>query len=381
MKILMIRTCRGFGGAEVYNLNLIKGFKKYFPQTELVFLTTFPYFAQRIKEEGARVKVLPVFSEEVGTKRGLVRLFFALPKYLFYYMKEILFFRINENIKIVCLQGATEKIVLTPLLRIFGFKVIWIEHGPFFSFPTANEVFFMYTLAARFANCIITYSLYSKGELIKNGISKITVSIKPGINVDLFKIKNTNNRKKNLIDGIDKNDLIVGYLGDICKEKGIDDFINFTGLIIEKNSSIKIILVGKGNRLTCIKSFIKAQGFANKFMFLGFKQDVRDFLSFFDILFYPTIMGDIPFALMEAMAMEKVVVTRDVGGNRELVVDGVTGFLFKDETPEELADKIIWILKNKKLREKMGKAARARIVKYFNLERWTRQMHEALAKS
>jgi glycosyltransferase involved in cell wall biosynthesis len=379
MKILMIRATRGFGGAEVYNLNLIKGFKKYFSQTELIFLTTLPYFAKRIEEEGSRVKVLPVFTEEIGTKRGLVRLFFALPKYLLYYLKEILYFRYKEKIKIVCLQAATEKIVLTPLLHILGFKVIWIEHGPFFSFPTANEVFFIYTIASRFANRIITYSLYSKSDLMLNGIITKIISIKPGIDVDLFKIKPTNSGKKYLIKGIDQNNLIVGYLGDICKEKGIDNFIDLARIIIDKNGIIKFVLVGKGNQLSYIKLFITDQGFADKFIFLGFKQDVRDSLSVLDILFYPTIMGDISITLMEAMAMEKVVVTRDVGGNRELVVDGVTGFLFKNETPEKLADKIIWILKNKKLRKSMGRAARERIVEYFNQERWAKEMHEALA--
>jgi len=376
MKILMIRATRGFGGAEVYNLNLIKGFKKYSPKTELIFLTTFQYFAQRIREEGTRVKVLPVFSEEIGTKRGLVRLFFALPKYLFCYLKEILYFRYKEKVKVVCLQAATEKIVLTPLLRIFGFKVIWIEHGPFFSFPTANLVRYLYKLLSNFSNRIVVAS-ENTGKNINEGKiswSKISV-IKTGIDTNFFTpTKEGKERKIN-------KDLNIGFLGDLSEEKGIVDFFKVAKKICWQLENVHFILVGQVSNLEIIRKSLKNKQLLNKFTFIGFKEDVRLFLGNFDIIFYPIKIASISITQMEAMAMEKVVVTRDVGGNRELVVDGVTGFLFKDETPEELTNKIIWILKNKKLREKMGKAARARIVKYFNLERWSREMHEAFAKS
>ncbi|MGB9707074.1 MAG: glycosyltransferase, partial [Microgenomates group bacterium] len=77
-----------------------------------------------------------------------------------------------------------------------------------------------------------------------------------------------------------------------------------------------------------------------------------------------------------AMAMGIPVVARDIGGNRELVVQGRTGYLFKNETPEELAEIIINLLKDKKKREAMGRAARERVKKYFSEERWVRQIHK-----
>jgi len=86
-------------------------------------------------------------------------------------------------------------------------------------------------------------------------------------------------------------------------------------------------------------------------------------------------MGSLPVSLMEAMAMGIPVITRDIGGNRELVVDGVTGYLFKDKTPEQLAGMILGLLNDPKKRKEMGRAARARIVKYFSQERWIRELY------
>ena len=74
--------------------------------------------------------------------------------------------------------------------------------------------------------------------------------------------------------------------------------------------------------------------------------------------------------------MEVPVVARDIGGNRELVIHGKTGYLFKDETSEELADLIIKLLKNPQKRRKMGIEARKRIVEHFNLESWVTNLHQ-----
>jgi len=68
------------------------------------------------------------------------------------------------------------------------------------------------------------------------------------------------------------------------------------------------------------------------------------------------------------------VVTMDVGGNRELVIHNKTGILFKNERPEELAKIILNLLRDKKRREAMGRAARARVKKYFSEERWVKEM-------
>lgn len=85
--------------------------------------------------------------------------------------------------------------------------------------------------------------------------------------------------------------------------------------------------------------------------------------------------------LLEAMAMGIPVVARDIGGNRELVVHGKTGYLFKDESPEELAEIIIDLLKDKKKREAMGKAARERIIKYFNEKKWVTELHRVFEEA
>ena len=366
MKILLVRMAPRIGGAEMYNLNLIKGIRKYYQETELFFITNLSEFAQKIQVAEAKAFVLPVFSEEVGTRRGLGRAILGLPKYLYRFPSTILNLRKKHGIRLVVFQGTTEKIFLTPLLKILNFKIVWFEHGPVFAFKRAKEVLFLYRFTSRFADKIITVSKNAEKDLIGRGIRKEkVVCVHTGIDTKYF----SPGKKKS-------KDLVVGFVGAICFEKGIRNFLKTAIVINWQKKGVKFVLVGEGPELIWAKEVAKKVGMSKDFVFTGHQEDIRPYLRNFSLFFFPTLhLEGLSLSLMEAMAMEIPVVARDIGGNRELVVHGKTGYLFKDETPEELADIIIDLLKNEKKRKTMGKAARKRIVKYFNEERWTRGLH------
>lgn len=377
MRILVIRPCNAIGGAEIYNLNLIKGFRKYYPEIELFFITTFPEFARRIKSEGGQAITLPVFSEEVGTKKGLLRLTWNLPKYLFYYLKTILSLNKKKKIDLIWLHSATEKIVLTPLLRILGFKIIWVEHGPFFSFPSAKEVFNLYKISSYFANKIITVSMNTLFDALGGGISRRKlICVYTSIDSNYFSSimgKILGDVKKNT--GIRTRKKIIGYIGDVSRGKGFMDFLGVAERLCRIKKNISFLIVGKGMLLNYSKKLARKKTLRERFFFVGFQKDVKQYLRFFDLVFYPNPIGSLSMVLMEAMAMGVPVVARDIGGNRELVVHGKTGYLFKNESLEELAEIIINLLKDEKKRKAMGKAARERIVKHFNQKKWVAELH------
>jgi glycosyltransferase involved in cell wall biosynthesis len=353
----MVRSTRAIGGAEIYNLNLIRGFRRYYPEMKIIFITNLPIFAKRIKLTGAQVFLLPVFDEEVGTKRGLVRLVFALPKYLFYYLKTILFLRVKKSVKLAIFQGTTEKIVLTPLLKVLKFEIIWLEHGPFFAFRKTKLVLILYRLLSCLADKIVTVSKDAKEDLIKNEINKKKIVWLPtGIDINYFKPLPKRPKKGS----------VVGFLGALISEKGINEFIEVAEEILKIEKGVKFMLVGEG-RKTKRKNFV----------YCGFQKDIRSYLGQFDLFFFPTWhLEGISLAVLEAMAMGVPVVTRDIGGNRELVVHGKTGYLFKNESPEELAELIIRLLKDPEKRKKMGIEARKRVAKYFNLKRWVTDLYK-----
>jgi len=96
---------------------------------------------------------------------------------------------------------------------------------------------------------------------------------------------------------------------------------------------------------------------------------VPNFLQKVDFGVVPSIYPDpFPLAALEIMASGLPVVAYDTGGLREAIVDGKTGFLVENNRPEKLAEKILFLIKDPEIREKMGKAARDRVVNTFSWE-------------
>jgi glycosyltransferase involved in cell wall biosynthesis len=82
-------------------------------------------------------------------------------------------------------------------------------------------------------------------------------------------------------------------------------------------------------------------------------------------------------SLLEAMASELPVVATAVGGNPEVVVEGVTGFLVPRNAPEALTDRMLRVLNDPELARKLGRAGRVRVEEAFHVRR-TAASYEAL---
>jgi glycosyltransferase involved in cell wall biosynthesis len=87
-----------------------------------------------------------------------------------------------------------------------------------------------------------------------------------------------------------------------------------------------------------------------------------------DIFVLPSLSEGLSMALLEAMAAGLPVVATDVGGNPELVVDGTTGYLVPPKRSEDLADRLILLLRNKSQAQWFGQNGRMRVREHFSLE-------------
>lgn len=99
-----------------------------------------------------------------------------------------------------------------------------------------------------------------------------------------------------------------------------------------------------------------------------------------DIFVLTSNWEGLPNAIMEAMASGLPCVVTDVGGNGELVVDGETGYVVPPNDPATMAQKILCLFKNEKLRKEMGMAGRRRIEKDFSVDKMVSETKEIYEK-
>jgi glycosyltransferase involved in cell wall biosynthesis len=91
-------------------------------------------------------------------------------------------------------------------------------------------------------------------------------------------------------------------------------------------------------------------------------------------------MDGIPVALMEAMALERAVVSTRISGIPELVEDGRSGVLVPEKDPEALAAALEGLLRDEAKRAALGRAARDKVAREYDLAANTRQLAELFAR-
>src|SRR5690606_34334867 len=159
------------------------------------------------------------------------------------------------------------------------------------------------------------------------------------------------------------------FIGRLIKDKGIFEFVEAARIIHKKYPSILFGVLGpfwhqnlKSNTITRLElqKWIE-EGIID---YLGEKKDVRKFVAKADCIVLPSYREGTSNILLEAASMEKPAITCDTTGCKEVVDDGVTGFLCKVKDSQDLADKMekMYLLSPLE-REEMGKKARGKVIR------------------
>lgn len=168
------------------------------------------------------------------------------------------------------------------------------------------------------------------------------------------------------------------YVGRLTKRKGVDVLLRAIPIIKKSIPNLSLYIMGAGPLEDELKELVKELNVEENVKFLGFvsEEEKYSYYKSVDICVVPSVDYDYaPVVLPEAMACEKPVIASNVGGIPFVVEDGKTGLLVEAGNVEELTEKIIMLLQNEYLREKMGKAGREKI-KNFTWDKIAQQTVE-----
>jgi glycosyltransferase involved in cell wall biosynthesis len=105
-----------------------------------------------------------------------------------------------------------------------------------------------------------------------------------------------------------------------------------------------------------------------KVILTGRRNDIPELLYISNLFVFTSIREGLPKSIMEAMAMEKPIIAYNIRGIRDLVDNGVNGFLVKYGDINTFAEKILYLIKNPDIAKEMGKKGREKIEKEFSLK-------------
>ena len=174
--------------------------------------------------------------------------------------------------------------------------------------------------------------------------------------------------------------VIFGSQGRILPRKGYIEMVRAAKTALDQMTDnerrfVHFAVLGdtpediRPDHLTECRALASELGITDKFSFLGFKSDVKPYVTDFDVAIVPSVYPDpLPRAVIEGMALGKPVIAFDVGGVAEMLKDGTTGSLVRGVPPDVagLAAQMLRYLRDPDLRAKQGRAGRARVERDFD---------------
>lgn len=199
------------------------------------------------------------------------------------------------------------------------------------------------------------FNLHKKITVIPNGIN--TSSFKPNTEPEV--------------------DFQLLYFGSIIRKKGILELAEIVNRVFAKEERATLIVAGGDvNDIFTQRStqelFLETvhTQFHNRIHFKGVLPygEIKSEIAKASVVVLPSFAEALPMTWIEAMAMQKALVTSDIGWAEEVMIDEETGFTVDPKNHKKYAERILELLNNSVLREKMGVAARKQVELKFATE-------------
>ena len=202
-------------------------------------------------------------------------------------------------------------------------------------------------------------TLFEKAGLVTEGKS---ISIKGcGVDTQWFSPNG---------DGRTAGTMTFTFIGRLLYDKGVREFIEAAHIVRKQNANVQFWLVGgidKENpssvRNEDLVKWIRDPGIH----YLGATDNIRKYIEKSDCIVLPSYREGMPRVIMEAMAMERPVITTDTAGCRETVDENINGYLVPVNDATALAnamDRFVHLDDN--MRKEMGKAGRVKVLREFD---------------
>jgi glycosyltransferase involved in cell wall biosynthesis len=282
--------------------------------------------------------------------------------------------------------------------KIAGVKrIVYTSHGlPFHDLSTPTQYYFYFLvekLTALITDLILSQNYEDISTAKKLGLCppKKLAYLGNGVDIDRFHRERLNPIHQSELRqslGIPETaNLIVGTIGRLTRKKGSGYLIEATAKLVDKFPNLHILIIG-GQLSSDPEPFqtelmakISNLGIENHVTLTGDRQDIPEVLGLLDVFTLPTFTHEgLPRSILEAMAMGLPVVTTDIRGCREAVLQEKTGLIVPSQDSDRLAEALAIMLSNPELRQAYGNQGRRRVTTEYNedfvFERLTKYYQE-----
>ncbi len=197
-------------------------------------------------------------------------------------------------------------------------------------------------------------------NLIKRGVSEEMITYTPVYSdVKLFQDEQKDHGRKNKE---------ILYTGRFVKEKNLPFLFRAFAIVSKKDVEAKLVLVGDGPLRSSLAALSKKLGINESVKFVPWTDNLVSYYKTASVFVLPSYYEGWGRVVVESLAAGTPVIMTDVGCAGEVVRDGVEGFIVQHDNEQQLAEKIILMLEDEKLRDDMSKRGKERVSQLLSQE-------------
>lgn len=176
--------------------------------------------------------------------------------------------------------------------------------------------------------------------------------------------------------GLPQDAKLIAYLGPLEVRKRLKELIWATDQLRAVGTPAHLLIVGDGPLRAALERYRRLNRIEKRVHFLGARDDVARLLPHVDVLWQAGWCEGQSNAILEAMAAGVPVVAANAPGNRELVIEGDTGYLVPMRQRAGFARCTLPLIENEELAQRLGAAGRRRVLQYFRVEEMVARYRE-----
>ena len=243
-------------------------------------------------------------------------------------------------------------------------------------------------LTARFTDRIISVGEDLKDRYVTAGISTVEHYdvIRSGMDLDQFQaaaaMSAAQKAEVRRTLGVPADVPLVGMVARLEERKGYRYFIEMAERVLKQVPTAHFVGVGAGEQLDSLNEEVARRGLTGRVHFPGFRPDIAEVLACLDVTVLTSLWEGLPRVLVQAAACSVPAVTFEVEGAREVVKDGVNGYVVASKDVERLAERVIGLLSDREGARAMGIAGSGLVHQGWTIESMVREItevYEALA--
>ena len=256
-------------------------------------------------------------------------------------------------------------------------KIIHTLHGPSFYQYQPALAKFCYMMSEKIAGFCTDYFISVSSVILerylRHGIGKREKScvIRSGFEIEKYKVALESSQGIRNKLGLGKQDILIGMIGRLFPLKGQEYLLKVFAKIAGDYPNTHLILVGDGILKDRFEIFVKQQNLQKRVHFTGLvePEKIPYFASAIDIGVHTSLREGLPRAVVQILAAGKPVIAFDIDGAREVIRDGLNGFLIPAKNEAILEKRLRFLIEQPEEAKSMGERGQKMVLEEFSVDK------------